>query len=178
MRVRGATSRDRNCVRAVHRSAFSEGEREMVAKLAIELLSEDVTPRVVSLVAEIEGRVVGHVAFSPVAVDGEARFQGYILAPLGVRPDYQGRGIGSQLVENGLRRMLGVGVDVDVLFVYGDPTYYRRFGFSVGVAERYVPPYELQYPAGWQGLVLKECRAGKSPVRISCVTALCDPALW
>ena len=68
MRIRIATSQDRNDVREVYLSAFPENEREIVSKLAINLLSEETTPQTISLVAEIEGAVVGQVSFSPVTI--------------------------------------------------------------------------------------------------------------
>lgn len=157
-------------------SAFPEGEREIVAELAINLLSEETTPQTISLVAETEGAVVGHVSFSPVTIDTNENCQGYILAPLGVKPDYQNRRIGSQLIESGMQRLSTMGVNI--LFVYGDPKYYGRFGFSADAAVRYVPPYRLQYPFGWQGIAFKKCSTERSAVKITCVTSLCDPALW
>jgi putative acetyltransferase len=157
-------------------SAFAEDERDIVSKLAVNLLAEESTPQTISLVAETEGIVVGHVAFSPVSFDNNEHGQGYILAPLGVKPDYQKCHIGSKLIESGMQQLSRMGVDI--LFVYGDPEYYGRFGFSVDAAECYIPPYKLQYPFGWQGLALNECSTGKSSIKIACVTSLCDPALW
>ncbi|RKX34754.1 MAG: N-acetyltransferase [Verrucomicrobia bacterium] len=176
MHIRTATSLDREDVREVHLAAFAGGEREIVSKLAINLLSEETTPQTISLVAETEGAVVGHVAFSPVAIGKDEECHGYILAPLGVKPDHQKRRIGSKLIESGMQQLSRMGVEV--LFVYGDPGYYSRFGFSADAAVRYTPPYKLQYPFGWQGIALKERNAERSPVRINCVTSLCDPELW
>jgi putative acetyltransferase len=80
----------------------------------------------VSLVAEVGGEVVGHIAFSPVTIDGqESGFAG--LGPLSVRPDMQGRGIGSILVRDGLSQVKWLGAEGCVLL--GDPRYYMRFGF-------------------------------------------------
>jgi putative acetyltransferase len=176
MSIRIATSLDRDNVRDVHLCAFSEGEREIVSKLAINLLSERTAPQTISLVAETEGAVVGHVAFSPVTIDNNENLQGYILAPLGVKPDYQKRRIGSKLVESGMQQLLIMGVNI--LFVYGDPEYYCKFGFSADVADRYTPPYKLQYPFGWQAIVLNDFNIEKSSTNIACVTSLCDPELW
>ena len=145
-------------------------------QLAINLLSEKSTPPIISLVAEIEGTVVGHVTFSPVAVENNKNFLGYILAPLAVKPDYQRRGIGSKLIESGIQQLSGMGVDA--LFVYGDPKYYSKFGFSMEAAESYIPPYELQYPFGWQVFVLNESFNDNPTGKIICVSSLCDPALW
>ncbi len=81
----------------------------------------------VSLVAEVEGRVVGHIAFSPVTItDGSANWYG--LGPVSVLPDYQRQGIGSALVQEGLSRLKGLGARGCCLV--GHPEYYRRFGFQ------------------------------------------------
>lgn len=176
MHIRTATSLDQEDIRGVHWSAFAEDEREIVSKLAVNLLSEETTPQTISLVAEAEGAVVGHVAFSPVTIGSNENLQGYILAPLGVKPDYQKRRIGSKLIDSGVQQLSRMGVDI--LFVYGDPKYYGRFGFSVDAAECYIPPYRLEYPFGWQGTALSERTSGKSSVKIACVTSLCDPSLW
>ena len=176
MNIRIATIQDRDDVQRVHLCAFPEGENEIVSKLAMDLLSEKTTPQTLSLVAETDGAIVGHIAFSPVTMDSHKHLQGYILAPLGVKPDYQKRRIGSQLIEYGMQQMSVMGVNV--VFVYGDPKYYGRFGFTAEVALQFTPPYPLQYPYGWQAIVLNEFEIGKPPVAISCVTSLCDPTLW
>lgn len=176
MHIRIATSLDRDDVREVHLCAFPKAEREIVSKLAINLLFEETTPQTISLVAETGGAVVGHVAFSPVAIDNNENLQGYILAPLGVKPDYQNRRIGSKLINSGIQQLLKMGVDI--LFVYGDPKYYSRFGFSADTADLYTPPYKLQYAYGWQAIILDECKNVKSSVKIACVTSLCDSELW
>jgi len=176
MSIRIATNLDRDDVRDVHLCAFPEGEREIVSKLAVNLLSERTIPQTISLVAESEGAVVGHVAFSPVSIDNNENLQGYILAPLGVKPDYQKRRIGSKLIESGMQQLQKMGVNI--LFVYGDPKYYCKYGFSTDVADRYTPPYKLQYPFGWQAIILNECNSAKTFINIACVTSLCDPELW
>ena len=66
----------------------------------------------------------------------------------------------------------------DVVFVYGDPAYYGRFGFQRETATRFLPPYDLQYPFGWQAVVLHGDPADERIARISCVAPLCDPSLW
>lgn len=176
MNTRIATSRDSDAVRAVHLDAFPEGEGAPVAKLAADLLEEETTPEILSLVAESDGAIVGHVAFSPVFVEAREEFKGYILSPLGVKASRQKGGIGRALIEDGLRRLSEK--DVDVVFVYGDPDYYGRFGFSAEAARVYHAPYPLQYPFGWQALVLDEPNLGESPVTITCVESLSDPGLW
>lgn len=81
-----------------------------------------------SLVAEVDGRVVGHIAFSPVTLsDGSANWYG--LGPVSVLPEYQRQGIGSALIREGLERLKGRGAGGCCLV--GHPDYYRRFGFRI-----------------------------------------------
>ena len=80
-----------------------------------------------SLVAVDAGRLVGHIAFSPVIIaDGAAGWSG--LGPLAVRPADQGRGIGAALVTEGLRQLIRIGARGCV--VLGDPSFYGKFGFA------------------------------------------------
>ncbi|WP_226647730.1 GNAT family N-acetyltransferase [Microbulbifer variabilis] len=81
-----------------------------------------------SQVAESDGEIVGHVAISPVNIsDGSANWFG--LGPISVLPEYQGRGVGSKLMENALADLKEQGAAGCV--VLGDPNYYGRFGFKV-----------------------------------------------
>lgn len=175
-RIRAATNLDREKIREVHLRAFPEGERQIVAALAVDLLSEETKPETFALVAEIRGTVVGHVAFSPVTVENNEKWEGYVLAPLGVKPEWQKRRIGSELVESGIERLSQKGANV--VFVYGDPEFYGKFGFRVDAASRYLPPYTLQYPLGWQAIALDEEEPAHSTLRLSCVASLRDPRLW
>ncbi|MCW8798363.1 MAG: N-acetyltransferase [Prosthecochloris sp.] len=80
-----------------------------------------------SLVAEVNGQVVGHIAFSPVTIsDGTDNWYG--LGPVSVLPVYQRKGIGSALIEKGLSRLKDLGAKGCCLV--GHPLYYRRFGFD------------------------------------------------
>jgi len=80
----------------------------------------------ISLVAEIDGRVVGHIAFSPVTISDGAKGW-YGLGPLSVLPGYQKQGIGKALVNKGLSLLKELGGQGCTLV--GDPNYYKRFGF-------------------------------------------------
>ena len=81
-----------------------------------------------SLVAEYEGHVIGHILFFPIEVklDSEA-VQTLVLAPLCVHPSYQRRGVGGELVKAGLAAVKQRGYPS--VLVLGHPTYYPRFGF-------------------------------------------------
>src|SRR5690606_15604957 len=80
-----------------------------------------------SLLAENEGRVVGHILFTPVDVVGDSSWHAMALGPMAVLPEFQRQGVGSQLIHSGLQACRDAGHDV--VFVLGHPTYYPRFGF-------------------------------------------------
>ncbi|GEM_PF-767506 len=81
----------------------------------------------ISLVAEIDGKVVGHIAFSPVTIsDGSHDWYG--VGPVSVLPEYQKQGIGKSLVHEGLSLLKALGAKGCCLV--GDPAYYERFGFK------------------------------------------------
>jgi putative acetyltransferase len=80
-----------------------------------------------SLVAEIDGRVVGHIAFSPVTISNGATGW-YGLGPISVLPEFQKQGIGKSLVNEGLSLLKEMGGQGCALV--GDPSYYSRFGFK------------------------------------------------
>lgn len=176
MNIRMATNLDRDEIKRVYPSAVPEGENAIVAKLAIDLLSENATLQSISLIAETDDSVVGHLVFSPVEIYKNEICRAYTLAPLAVQHDYQKRRIGFTLVKYGMQQLSAMGVNV--VFVYGDPKYYGRFGFNADTARNYIPPYHLHYHSGWQALVLNECAIGELPVAITRVTCLCDPRLW
>ena len=85
----------------------------------------------VSLVCEVEGTIVGHIAFSP-ATAHETPSVWYALGPVAVLPDLQGRGIGAALVHAGIQIVTDRGANGVILT--GDPNYYGRFGFAVSPA--------------------------------------------
>ncbi len=97
----------------------------------------------VSLVAVYEGKVIGHIAFSPVKINSNECFW-YGLAPVSVSPEYQKSGVGSQLINTGIDAIKAQGAEGCVLL--GEPEYYKRFGFeavSSLVLEGVPPEYFL-----------------------------------
>ena len=81
---------------------------------------------VISLVAEYDSKIIGHVAFSMgIAADGSAEW--YALGPIAVDPEYQRQGIGTALIERGIQMMRHR--DAAGCILVGDPNYYDRFGF-------------------------------------------------
>ena len=84
---------------------------------------------ILSLVAFTDGKVVGHILFSPAVIEGRhGRLVGSGLAPLAVLPEYQRKGIGTQLMQTAIARIKEGGCPY--IIVIGHPEYYARFGFE------------------------------------------------
>ena len=109
---------------------------------------------VLSLVAEQDGRIVGHVLFSPMKIELEdSSFEVLTLSPLAVLPEYQRKGIGIRLVKTGLEECLKIGHEI--VTVLGHAEYYPRFGFvpagTKGISCEFEAPEEA-----WMILELKQ----------------------
>jgi putative acetyltransferase len=113
---------DAEGIRQVNLAAFeTTAEADLV-----EALRRQASP-LVSLVAEDDGDIVGHILFSPVTLENEPPLILMGLAPMAVAPSRQRQGIGSALVREGLERCRRL--NVDAVVVLGHPEFYPRFGF-------------------------------------------------
>jgi putative acetyltransferase len=127
MKIRPETSQDISAIEQITIAAFDgKWYSDQTEYLVINRLRE-AEAMSVSLVAEIEGKVVGHVAFSVVTINGEDRGW-YGLGPVSVLPKLQKQGIGSKLIQEGLSVIREKGAKGCVL--EGSPKYYQRFGFK------------------------------------------------
>ena len=94
-----------------------------------------------SLVAEIDSKVVGHILFFPLnIISGENSFEVLSLAPMAVLPEYQYKGIGKKLVIKGLKKAKEIGYKA--VIVLGHPTYYPKFGFDPASKWNIKPPID------------------------------------
>lgn len=168
-RTRPTADADAPALRALYRAAFAH---EDLAPLVMRLLREEADT--LSLAAVAADALVGHVLFSPCAVDARADDVA-LLGPLAVSPPWQRRGVGSMLVREGLRRLASKGVAR--VMVLGDPRYYRRFGFAPHDAVS--PPYALppEWKDAWQAVDLGGS-ARTIAGRLRPPAAWLSPALW
>ena len=127
MIIRDETPDDIPAIRALVASAFADAPHSDGTEAAIVDALRKAGALSLSLVAGTDREIFGHVAFSPVLVDG--RDVGwYGLGPLAVLSSMRRRGIGAALVGGGLSRLRARGAKGCV--VLGDPAYYDRFGFA------------------------------------------------
>jgi predicted N-acetyltransferase YhbS len=127
----------------------------------------------------VDGVPAGHVLFTRAVVSGaEAGITASNLAPLAVIPEFQGRGLGGELIRNGLRQLAEM--DTDLVFVLGHPGYYRRFGFRPAGALGLIAPYPIppQHADAWMVQELKEGTVGTVEGRIICANSLNKPEYW
>jgi predicted N-acetyltransferase YhbS len=138
MIIRPETSSDYSAIAEVNVRAFGKGREALIVSLHRHRREFD--PEL-SLVAEVDGKVVGHALFSPRTIrllDADAH--AVCLGPIAVLPEYQGRGIGARLIEEGHRLAAAKGKELS--FLIGHRTYYPRFGYrtnAYGTASATVP---------------------------------------
>ncbi len=156
-------------IESICRAAFPDEDLMPVVE---DLLREG--QGVLSLVGEVDSRLVGHVIFTDCSVAGTSG-KAALLGPLAVAPEWQRRGVGSAIVRAGFQRLRDAGVGR--AFVLGDPAYYGRFGFLP--ESRVVPPYPLpdEWEGAWQSKAL--CDASTPPRgELSLPRPWLRPELW
>lgn len=179
MTIREASESDLAPILEIHRAAFGANEGPVIADLVVDLLADETARPLLSLVAEIEGGIAGHVLFTTVRLRGAGPpVRSRILAPLAVAPPHQLRGLGSALVRDGLHRLA---TDrVALVFVLGDPRFYGRFGFRPAVPAGLAPSQRLppRHGDAWRVAALEPDVLGKVRGPVVCARSLERPEYW
>ena len=137
--IRSETNSDVDAIAEVTVAAFNTLEISNNTEQFIIMALRAAEALTISLVGELDGRVVGHAAFSPVNISsGTPNWYG--LGPVSVLPKYQRQGIGTALIREGLSRLRNL--NAAGCCVVGHPEYYRKFGFEnvTGFVYEGVPP--------------------------------------
>jgi predicted N-acetyltransferase YhbS len=138
--------------RAFKTLPLSEGKEGMLVN---ELRKSNNFIPELSLVAELDGKVVGHILFTPIIIDnGEQQFQSLVLAPVSVLPEFHNKGIGSQLILAGHQKAKELGYQSVILV--GHPEYYPRFGYRPCVTWNIKSPIDLPSDDVFMALELTE----------------------
>jgi predicted N-acetyltransferase YhbS len=160
IKIRPEIAKDFEKITAVNDMAFGQkNEGILVERLR---RTDKYTPEL-SLVAELEGRIVGHILFYPVTIrSARSEFSSLSLGPMAVIPELQRRGIGSQLVTEGLAIAARLGHRS--VIVLGHPEYYPRFGFKPASRWNIKTPFDAPDEAFMALELVKDEFVGKSGV--------------
>ena len=155
----------------------SEGEEEgaLIGLLVRDLLGGTAEKDLFVFTAEEGGAIIGGIVFSRLTYEQDERTV-FVLAPVAVATDQQGKGIGQRLLTHGLAALRSAGVDTAM--TYGDPKYYAKVGFMPVSEADARAPFPLSRPEGWLGQSLTD--RVMAPLRgpSRCVGALNDPVFW
>lgn len=162
----------------------SEGEQEgkMLTKLVSDMFTETSDGDIrVYLAYEDEqhekGEIIGAVIFTRLTYPDDPR-KVFILSPMAVKTDHQGKKIGQKLLTFALDSLRNEGVDISI--TYGDINFYSKVGFHQITEDLAKAPQPLSFPHGWLGQCLTETTFPFSPLvgSAQCVKALDDPSYW
>ena len=144
LQIRDSVSADSTAIESLYPKAFPDEDLLPVVR---DLLEDPAVTT--SIVGVLDSQVVAHIIFTACGVS-RSPVQVALLAPLGVTPEWQRQGIGSELVRAGLQQMESAGTQI--VCVLGDPAYYGRLGFRPDMSIR--PPYPLpeEYEGAWQSI--------------------------
>lgn len=179
MRIRHTTAEDEPRVIQVNLEAFGQQQGPEVAGLVKDLLLDQTAQPLLSLAAEQNGELVGHVLFSraELAESGQP-VSVRILAPLAVVPEHQHSGVGTLLISHALETLRLEGVDL--VFVLGHPDYYPRSGFTPAGVRGLEAPYPIpdKDADAWMVQELRPGILGSMQGAVRCCEALDKPELW
>ncbi|MDD3313420.1 N-acetyltransferase [Pseudodesulfovibrio sp.] len=177
--IRSARTEDEPIILRIIHAAFGDEEGPEISVLVSDLQKDQSARPALSLVATNGRDIVGHILFTATHLKNlTTKIKSSILAPLAVHPEYQKKGIGSQLIKTGFERLQKEGVGL--VFVLGDPAYYQRHGFTAAGPYGLEAPHPLpkEYFNAW---MVKELRPGvmKSAYGVvSCANALGQRKYW
>ena len=138
MNIRQETPQDFQTVYEINHLAFEqEGESQLIEKIR----KGETFVQELSLVAEQDDKVIGHILFSKIKIIGEQSSPSLALAPMSVHPDFQNKGIGSQLVTTGLQ--IAKNLNFEHVIVLGHKNFYPKFGFQNATNWNIRCPFEV-----------------------------------
>lgn len=154
----------------------SEGEKEgrLIGNLASKLSSEIDNQEIICFGTSEGEPIIGSIFFTRLRF--KEAIQVYMLAPVAVSTEHQGKGVGQALIKHGLEVLKERSVAVAI--TYGDPAYYARVGFRPLSEKVIQAPIRLSMPEGWLGQSLTQEPIPTIAERPVCVEQFNDPAYW
>lgn len=137
--TRTAEIDDKKSVRSIHEKAFGQPDE---ANLVEAVSCSDSFIKELSILAELDDQVVGHILYSSVKLDKYPDKRILALAPVAVLPQYQHKGIGTKLIEVGNKK--ADELSFELITVLGEPDYYQRFGFRTSTEHGIKCPFKVE----------------------------------
>lgn len=179
MEIRKSTEKDSNAIEKIHTRAFGEKKGPEIAELVNGLFSDQTAMPLLSLVAVENEKLIGHILYTKaILTQTEKPVPIQLLAPLAVLPDAQNKGVGSELIKEGLRQLRDSGVAL--VFVLGHPEYYPRCGFTTAGLLGLEAPYPIpdEHAGAWMVQELKKGVIGSVKGKVQCSEVLDQPQHW
>ena len=171
-------SRDIDEIKQLYTKVFtdSQGQSEgiIVGNLAYDLMVSINTNDLYGFTATENKIIIGCILFSRLVF--ERNINAFLLSPVAIHTNYQGKGIGKKLIDFGINCLKEDGVEL--VFTYGDPDFYSKVGF-ISIAENIVKaPLKLTYPEGWLGQSLVGDKIDPIEGNTYCAKPFNNPELW
>lgn len=165
-------------IRRLFTSVFSDSEGQsegaLIGNLAYELITETDERDLYGFVAIEQDKITGCILFTRLTF--ESRKNAFILGPVAIHTDWQGRGIGQKLISFGIMSLKEKGVEL--VMTYGDPRFYSKVGFHPVAVASIQAPFTLSRPEGWLGQSLVSDSIEPISGRLTCVEAFNKPEYW
>jgi len=154
----------------------SEGpeEGQLIGRLVQNLMACDDKAVIRGFIATKGDKIIAGIFFTRLTFESDV--SAFLLAPVAVHTDHQGKGVGQALINYGLNAIKGS--DVEVVFTYGDINFYSKVGFQQIDKSIARAPLNLTYPEGWLAQSLVSDEVKPIPGNSTCVEEFNDPAYW
>ncbi len=154
----------------------SEGQSEglVIGSLVYDLMTSTDAQDLYGFVAIENEEIIGSIFFTRLTFESEVN--AFLLSPVAIHTNYQGKGIGQKLINFGINHLKENGVGL--VFTYGDPKFYSKVGFSLITEKLAKAPLKLTYPEGWLGQSLVSDEIEPITGSSYCVEALNKPGYW
>ena len=154
----------------------SEGQSEglLIGNLAYDLMTSTDAQDLYGFVAIENEEIIGSIFFTRLTFESEVN--AFLLSPVAIHTNYQGKGIGQKLINFGINHLKENGVGL--VFTYGDSKFYSKVGFSLITEKLAKAPLKLTYPEGWLGQSLVSDEIEPITGSSYCVEALNKPEYW
>lgn len=154
----------------------SEGEAEglLIKGFVYDLINTTHKNDLYGFIIILENKIVGCVFFSRLTLPNNQT--AFILSPMAIVPDHQGKGLGQKLIHYGLEYLKAQ--KIDLVFTFGDPNFYSKTGFKALSEDIIKAPLKLSYPEGWLVQSLNNSDVVKIKGVTKCVSALNDQRYW